>query len=202
MNTRDRFRAIKFPRPTDNLLTPQRQNFTQPEWVKTVNNIYNLEDSDSSDNVDNGDPAASVYEFSPVKLSGGNDFESLATVLQGCSLVSLDELFASAVIRYLDHEKINEHALEELKFWPVKSIFDCLEQKAPVLLVNQADRHRLRLLEAVDSTKYIIICRGEIPEKGRLVLLRVSDGHVHVASFMRSSVGLPLRQQDVRDDHH
>lgn len=121
MNTRDRFRAIKFPRPTDNLLTPQRQNFTQPEWVKTVNNIYNLEDSDSSDNVDNGDPAASVYEFSPVKLSGGNDFESLATVLQGCSLVSLDELFASAVIRYLDHEKINEHALEELKFWPVKS---------------------------------------------------------------------------------
>lgn len=79
-------------------------------------------------------------------------------------------------------------------------IIHWLQQQASKIQDDPADLQRLRLLEAVDSTQYILTLLGRTPETGQLVLLRASDGHVHAASFMRACVGLPLREQDVRDD--
>ena len=56
---------------------------------------------------------------------------------------------------------------------------------------------KLHLLDAVDTSTYIITFFGSAiatpSGTGHLVLLRDLDAYVHVASFMRSCFGLPLR---------
>ena len=169
-----------------------------------------LEDGGISDNVDNGDPAASVYELLSVKMPGGKDFDYLGTVLKGCSIVSLAGLFTSLEIWNPKREMVNNCSLEKLRPRRVKcphrgaklyikyqdaagvcqaysrwktapGTVNWLEKQALVLPENPADRHRLQLLEAIDMTKYISTLLGKIPRKGGLVLLRASDGHMHVA---------------------
>ena len=70
---------------------------------------------------------------------------------------------------------------------------------------HPANRRRYRIFEAVDSTKYVITFLGAAEGAtamcaGHIVLIRASDGHVHVASFMKACVGLPLTEMDVWDD--
>lgn len=230
MNTRERFRAMSslldLLEPLDNA----SQILSVPEWVTAVNKAFAHEGNDSSEDVANGDPANSVYEFSHVKLPGLSERESLGMVLKGCSLVSLDRLFTSTEISHSYRDKIKEEALKGGNSWRVKRayggvhlyikyqhaaeickvhshgsaaliIVDWLEKQVKNPQDNQAVRRRLRLLEAVDTTKYVISFLGKTPVIGRLVLLRASDGHVHVASFMKSYVGLPLRIRDVREEH-
>lgn len=230
MNTRERLRAmISF---IDLLMAfnTTTRTISQPDWVVKVNKIFEHNDNESSNTVGNADPAAGVYELLPVKVPGGGGFDYLSTLLKGCAVVSLDELFISAGIQKSYRDQLRQDSLQAGNSWRIKCpygdvelfvkfqdaaelcmvygqsttapvIIHWLQQQASKKQDNPADLQRLRLLEAVDSTKYIITLLGTTPETGQLVLLRASDGHVHAASFMRACVGLPLREQDVRDDH-
>lgn len=230
MNTVERLKAMSSF--IDLLMTFDTTNRTisQPDWVAKVDRIFEHNDSECSNSVGNADPATGVYELLPVKVPGLMALKWLSTILKGCSVVSLDELFSSAGIGNCYREQLKEDALRAGSSWRIKCpyrnvslfvryqeaaelcmiygestsapvIIQWLQQQASRTHANPADQQRLRLLEAVDSTKYIITLLGTTPDTGQLVLLRASDGHVHAASFMRACVGLPLREQDVRDDH-
>ena len=229
MNTMERLTAMSsFIDLLKNYNSPTR-NISQAEWVTRVNGLFGHGGGGSSDAVDNGDPDASVFEFASIKIPGGGDLEHLSTVREGCSLVSLDKLFFVADIPKPRRGQIKREAVKVGNFWRIKRpyravdlyinfhdaadickthgrslgtprLIEWLEKEAPGPPNDPVDRQRLRLLEAVDSTKYIVSFLGMTPGKGHLVLLRASDAHVHVTSFTRSCAGLPLRQRDVRDD--
>ena len=229
MNTMERLTAMgSFIDLLKNYNSPT-QNISQAEWVTRVNSLFGHGGGGSSDAVDNGDPAASVFEFATIKIPGGGDLEHLSTAMKGCSLVSLGKLFHVADIRKPHREHIKREVLKAGKFWRIKcpyravdlyidnqdaanickahgrsqgapGLIKWLEKQAPDPPNDPVDRQRLRLLEAVDSTRYIVSFLSMAPRKGRLVLLRASDAHVHVTSFTRSCAGLPLRQRDLRDD--
>ena len=191
----------------------------QQDWVARVNRIFEHSEG----------PASSVYELLAVKRPGGGELDYLSTVLKGCSLVSLDELFISAGIQILYQEQIKNDAVKSGKFWRVKcpyrgielfvsyqaaakicrtygqspalqGIVEWLEKEPPGPSNDAADRQRGRILEAVDSTKYIITLLGIYPGRGYLVLIDASNAELHTASFMKACVGLPLHEFDVWDD--
>lgn len=230
MNTRERLRAMSRFIDLLMTFDTTTRTISQPDWVAKVDKIFEHNNNESSNTVGNGDPAAGVYELLPVKVPGGGGFDYLSTSLKGCSVVSLDELFISAGIQNHYRDQLRSDSLQAGNSWRIKRPYRDVElfvkcqdaaelcmvygqsSTAPVIIhwlqqqvsetqADPAGLQRLSLLEAVDSIKYIITLLGTTPEKGQLVLLRASDGHVHAASFVRACVGLPLREQDVRDDH-
>ena len=81
--------------------------------------------------------------------------------------------------------------------WLMASISDPPPNSSP------DNPQKVELLEAINREEYVITLFPKAPEmeKGNLVLLRASNGEVHLTSFTRACFGLPLRKRDVRDDH-
>ena len=187
------------------------------------------DDDDDDSAFDDADPANSIYELLAVKLPGGGELDFIGTVLKGCNLISLDGLCLLAGIPETFSSQIKKRTIGTGHFWRIKCPYRgvelfldcreaarycrsyCLSPKAQRIIhwldqqsVNPpkdpAYRHRFRMLEAVDSTQYVITFLGKGPGAGRLVLIRASDGHVHVASFMKACVGLPVTEMEVWDD--
>ena len=229
MNTRQRCTSIGSLINLLKIFDTTTRTISQPDWVNKVNKIFEHGGSESSNNAGDWDRATGVYEVLHLQVSSGGASEHLSNVLKGCSLVSLDQLFISADIQNSFRKHIWRDALEGGNSWRIKSAYRDVEmfvryldaanvcrmfgncQKAQAMirwLEEQAhgppddltDPQKLRLLEAIDGTKYIIALLGTTPGTGNLVLLRASDGHVHATSFMRACVGMPLLEQDVLDD--
>ena len=187
------------------------------------------DDDDDSDSDADDDSANSIYELLAVKLPGGGEFDFLGTVLQGCNLISLDGLCLLAGMAEPFSTQIKRRTVESGNFWRVKCpsrgvelFIDCqeaarycrmyclspkgqriiqwLDQQSANPPNNPDYIQRFRMLEAVDSTEYVVTFLGAAPSAGHLVLLRASDGHVHVASFMKACVGLPVTETEVWDD--
>ena len=222
MNSKERLTALsKF---IDLLIAYETtaRSIDQAHWVTKIDTFFGLEKDDSD-----GDPATGVFELVLVKLPGRRGFE--IPVLKGCSIVSLDELLVYAGIPKPSHDRIKQDAWERHTCWRLKcpnshlhlfvryqdaaeickanrqsqgmrAIVEWLEIQASSPSDDPADQRRLNLLEAVDTTTYVITFFGPVAGKGHLVLLRASDGHIHVASFTRSCFGFPLRERDVRDE--
>ena len=175
------------------------------------------------------DSANSIYEVIAVKIPNGGKLDFLGTVIKGCNLVSLDGLCLITGIPETFTGQIKRRTVETGNFWRVKCPYrgvelflDCreaarycrpycrspqgqwimqwLEQQPTNPPNDPLYRRRFRMLEAVDSTEYIVTFLGKAPCAGHLVLIRASDGHVHVASFMKACVGLPLTEMEVWDD--
>ena len=187
------------------------------------------DDDDNGGDVAVGDAANSIYELLAVKVPGGGELDFLGTVIIGCNLVSLDGLCLLTGIPEPFASQIKQRIIGTGNFWRVKCPFRgielfvncneaamycrtyCLSPKGQAAMhwldtqelnppSNPAYRQRFRLLEAVDSTKYVITFLSRVPSAGHMVLIRALDGHVHVASFMKACVGLPLTEMDVWDD--
>ena len=187
-------------------------------------------DDDDSDSDADDESANSIYELLAVKLPGGGEFDFLGTVLQGCNLISLDGLCLLTGIPETFSAQIKRRTVETGNFWRVKCpsrgielFLDCHEaarycrpyclspkgqfimhwlDQQPLNPPNDPDYiQRFRMLEAVDSTEYVVTFLGAAPSAGHLVLIRASDGHVHVASFMKACVGLPVTETELWDDH-
>ena len=187
------------------------------------------DDDDDSDGVADKDSTNSIYQILAVKIPGGGELDFLGTVIEGCNLVSLDGLFLLAGIPETFSAQIKRRTIATGNFWRVKCPFRgvelfldcreasryctpyCLSPKGQKIIqwLNQqpfsppndpAYRQRFRMLEAVDSTVYVVTFLGVAPSAGHLVLIRASDGHVHVASFLKACVGLPVTELEVWDD--
>ena len=223
MNTRERMTALsKF---IDLLIAYETtaRSIDQADWVTKVNTFFDLEPDDSDE-----DPADGVFKLVRDKLTDRRPFE--ISVVEGCSLISLDDLLVYTGIPRPSHDRIKEKAWEDHTCWRIKlpnshsHLFIKYEDAADICKANRqyqgvrgmiewleieasspaddpADRKRLSLLEAVDTTRYFVTFLGPVAGKGGLVLLRASDSYIHIASFMRSFFGFPLRERDVRDEH-
>ena len=204
---------------------------TNQEWVSKIDRVFEHYDDDDSDTDSDKDSANSIYELLVVKIPGGGELDFLGTVIQGCSLVSLDGLCLLNEIPVWASEQIRKRTIDTGNFWRVKCPFGrgvelfldcreaslycrtyCLSPKGQSIIhwldqqpikptIDSAYRHRFQILEAVDSTEYVITFLGSVPTAGHLVLIRASDGYVHLASFMKACVGLPLTELEVWDDH-
>ena len=205
------------------------RKITNQQWVTRVDRVFDDDDDDGSNAVADEDSANSIYDLLVVKLPGGGDFDFLGTVLKGCNLISLDGLCLLTEIPEIFSAQIKKRTIETGNFWRVKCplggvelFIDCHEaaryctayclspkgQRTMHWLNHQpfnppkdpAYRQRYRMLEAVDSTEYVVTFLGKAPSAGHLVLIRASDGYVHVASFMKACVGLPVTETEVWDD--
>ena len=198
----------------------------QAEWIAKASQLCELEDGDSSDTVVIRDPANSVYELSAFQIPHKGKSKHISTILKGCSLVSLHEILVPLEPQGPYHDAIKTYKFTARNIWYIKRPYRdadvfvtyqdalkvCRAYSHPPIaqtiikwLENQlsddpADRQRLRILEAVDSTKYAVTFLGATAGRGHLVLLRASDGHVHVASFMKACLGLPLHERDIWDN--
>ena len=189
------------------------------------------EDDDDDDSpVTREDVANSTYGLLAVNVPGGGEFDFLGNIIIGCNLVSLDSLFFLTGIPQPFSTQIRTRVIATGNFWRVKCplrgielFLDCheaatycrgycLSPKAQQIIRwldgqphsppdDTPFRRRFHILEAVDSTEYVITFLGAAPSTGHLVLLRASDGHVHVASFMKACIGLPVTELEVWDDH-
>ena len=223
MNTRERLTALsKF---IDLLIAYETtaRTIEQADWVTKINKFFGLEPDDSDE-----DPADGVFELIRDKLTGTRAYHEIS-VVEGCSIISLDDLLVYTGIPKPSHDRIKQESWEHLTCWRlripnshahlfikyqdaaeickahrryqgVRGVLEWLEEQAASPADDPAGRKRLSLLEAVDRTKYFVTFFGPVAGRGGLVLLRDSDGYIHVASFARSLLGFPLRERDIRDE--
>ena len=206
------------------------RTITNQQWVARVERVFKNADDDDDSSVAAKDAANSIYELLAVNVPGGGELDFLGNIIVGCNLVSLDSLCLLTGIPEPFSSQVKQRTIETGNFWRVKCPFRgvelfldcheaamycrtyCLSPKGQQIIhwldeqpFNPPDktpyRQRFRLLEAVDSTEYVITFLGVAPSTGHLVLIRASDGHVHVASFMKACVGLPVTETEVLDDH-
>ena len=229
MNTKERLQALNHLGTLLKTFAAGTRTITKQQWVARVNRILKNDDDDSGEEVTVGDTANCIYEVLAVKTPGAGEVDFLGTTIVGCNLVSLDGLCLLTELAEPFASQIKQRTIESGNFWRVKCPFRgvelflecreaamycrsyCLSPKGQAVIhwldahsvnppIHPANRQRFRMLEAVDSTKYVITFFGAAPGGGHMVLLRASDGHVHVASFMKACVGLPLTEMDVWDD--
>ena len=206
------------------------RNITNQGWLTRIDRCFSDNDDDDGPAISNKDPTNSTYEVLAVKRPGGSEFDFLGTVIVGCNLVSLDGFCLLAQMPKVSADKVKRQVLDDGNYWRVKCPFrgvelfiECHEavdycnehchslkgqqiiqwlKRQPANPPNDPTyRRRFRMLEAVDSSRYVITFLGEVPGAGHLVLIRASDGLVHTASFLKACVGLPVTQLDVWDDH-
>ena len=228
MDSMERLQALSHLIDLLKIFAAGTRTLTNQQWVDRVERCFDEDDDDDSA-VDDADSANSIYELLAVKLPGGGELDFLGTVLKGCNLISLDGLCLLAGIPETFSSQIRKRTIKTGHFWRVKCPYRgvelflecreaarycrtyCLSPKGQKIIhwldqqsVNPpkdpAYRHRFRMLEAVDSTQYVITFLGKAPSAGNLVLIRASDGHVHVASFMKACVGLPMTEMEVWND--
>lgn len=203
------------------------RKITNQEWVTKIDKVFLNKDHNESAAV----PSANAsYDIITIPVFGGGPLDFLGIVIHGCNLVNMDGLFALGGVGDTFAAEIRKKAIESGRFWLVKcptrgvELFldcheaagycrpHCLSPKGQEIIrwLDQAPlrpspdpghRHRFRMLEAVDSRKYVVTFLGLVPSAGFLVLLRASDGHVHVASFMKAFFGLPVTELELWDDH-
>ena len=181
--------------------------------------VENIDGNRGHQGRDDEDPDASVYEFLEVKKRGVP--RPLTTLISGCYLVSLDQILRSLKSNDVDFDAIKLIAFNQFQAWRIKSLsrgielfinvedaaslikeFGPLATEVIQLLRRMADitsrdenDQRVRLLNAVNTGKYIVVFLFQ-----RMVLVRASDGHIHVPSFLKACCNGPLVSSEVEED--
>ena len=230
MDTRERLQALSQIVNLLKTYAAGTRNITNQGWLTRIERCFSDDDDDDGPAVSMDDPTNSTYGLLAVKNPFGGEFDFLGTVIVGCNLVSLDGLCLLAQMPETFADQIKRRVLDGGDYWRVKcpsrgvelfieclaaarycrsfchspksqQIIQWLDRQPANPPEDPVDGRRFRMLEAVDSTQYVITFLGAVPSAGHLVLIRASDGLVHVASFMKACVGLPVTQLDVWDDH-
>ena len=229
MNSMERLRVLSHLIILLKTFAAGTRTINNQQWVEKVDRVFEDDDSDGASAVADEASPPGIYELLAVKPPAGAALAFLGTVLSGCNLISLDGVCLLAEIPEASSDHVVRRSLDSGNFWRIKCPYrgvelflDChdaaaycrpychsptaqriirwLDQQPPHPPDDRAGRHRLRILDAVDSSQYIVTLLGAHSSAGHVVLIRASDGHVHVASFLKACVGLPVSEMELWDD--